>query len=99
MMQKPAEMIVARPTRLKPGQRPALHLSGSPGSAPRPRWSLLYVAMLGAAGAGFALLLAVPPGFWQELTEVATVLGIFGAMMAWARCNRVALGAQDRRPQ
>src|SRR5262245_50701490 len=99
MKHTPAEMIAANPTRPKPAQRPDLYLVRPPWPAPRPRWFLLYVAMLGAGASDFALLLAVPPGIWQELTEVATVLGIFGAMMVWARLNRVALGEQESRPR
>src|SRR5262245_9077968 len=99
MMHKPAEMIADRPARRRPAERSSPYVVRSPWPAPRPRWSLLYRAMLGAGAAGFALLLVVPAGIWQELTEAATVLGIFGAMMVWARLNRAALGEKDSRPR
>jgi hypothetical protein len=99
MIRTPAEMTPARPAQSRLAERPPLYLVGSPCSVPRPRWSLLYVAMLGAGAAGFALLVTVPVGIWQELTEVATVLGIFGAMMVWGRLNRGALGEQASRPR
>jgi hypothetical protein len=86
---------LAGPLRSGPTEHAALHRAGSGWTAPRPRWPLLYAAMIGGGAAGFFLLLAVPHGFWQEVVEVATVVGLFGAMMAWARLNRVALGESE----
>ena len=69
-------------------------------AAPKPPWWLLYsigALMLGAVG---LLERYVPDGPVRTVLECAAVVGAFGLMLFWRRCNRArfdVVGSAPRR--